>query len=148
MSATLADLRTITTPESYALEMPSFLARMAAAHGPIYKRDWGNGQTTVYLVGPEANRLVLHTHRDHFSHDLGWTPIVGDILGRGRLNIDDPDHARDRRLMNPAFAAYMDRYLPIMRRVDDLPVKSYPSPPTANAPAHRGGGVCAVWIAN
>lgn len=118
MSATLADLPTIAVPDSYPLEMPSLLARMAAEHGPIFKREWGGGQTTVYMVGPEANAFVLRTHRDHFSHDLGWTPIIGDILGRGLLNMDDPDHARDRRLMNPAFAAaYMERYLPIMRRV-------------------------------
>jgi cytochrome P450 len=118
MSATLNDLPTIAVPDTYALEMPSLLARLAGEHGPIFKRDWGNGQTTVYMVGPEANAFVLRTHRDHFSHDLGWTPIVGDVLGRGLLNMDDPEHAHARRLMNPAFsAAYVARYLPIMRRV-------------------------------
>lgn len=48
MSATLADLPTIAIPDSYALEMPSFLARMAAEHGPIFKRDWGGGQAMTY----------------------------------------------------------------------------------------------------
>ena len=68
--------------------------------------------------GPEANRFVLHTHRDHFSHDLGWSPTIGGMFEKGLLNTDDPEHARDRKMMNPAFAAsYMSRYLPIMSRV-------------------------------
>ncbi len=78
----------------------------------------GPGESIVYLVGPEANKLVLHTHRDCFSHDLGWTPIIGDFLGKGLLNTDDPVHAVHRRMMNPAFTmAYMSRYLPVMQRV-------------------------------
>lgn len=109
---------------SYAVEMPSLLARMYAEHGPIFRRPLGGemaaafGEWMVYMVGPEANRFVMHTHREHFSHDRGWTPVIGDVFERGLLNTDDPEHARQRRMMNPAFAiAYMGRYLPIMNRV-------------------------------
>jgi cytochrome P450 len=60
----------------------------------------------------------MRSHRDHFSHDLGWTPTLGGIFEKGLLNTDDPEHARQRKLMNPAFViAYMNRYLPIMNRV-------------------------------
>ncbi|MFI5272690.1 MAG: cytochrome P450 [Ktedonobacterales bacterium] len=118
MSASLADLPTITFPDSYELEMPSFLARAAAEHGPIFKHDWMPGQSTVYMVGPEANEFILRTHREHFSSDHGWTPVIGEIFGKGLINMDDPEHARDRKLMNPGFAiAFMSRYLPIMQRV-------------------------------
>lgn len=117
----------MTFPEDYtvyAVEMPTILARQYAEHGPIFRRRLGGemaaafGPWMVYMVGPDANRFVMHTHRAHFSHDLGWTPVIGDVFARGLLNTDDPEHARQRKMMNPAFAiAYMGRYLPIMNRV-------------------------------
>lgn len=118
MTKSIDDLPTIDTPANYAYTMPSYLARMAIEHGPIFRRRMDGGQSLVYMVGPEANKLILHTQRDSFSHDLGWTPIVGEFFGKGLLNMDDPPHSAHRRIMNPAFAiAYMARYLPIMRRV-------------------------------
>ncbi len=115
----------IALPDDYAEVLPSFLARMAERHGPIFRRRIVPDPTTppgeewiVYLVGPDANRMVMHTHRDHFSHDLGWTPLLAPFFARGLLNTDDPQHARDRKIMNPAFTiAYMERYLPAMHRV-------------------------------
>ena len=106
----------------YGGQLSPFLAGLALAHGPIFTFVPEAGphthQEVVYLVGPEANRFVLLTHREHFSHDLGWTPVIGDTLGRGLLNMDPPEHTRHRALMNPAFtAAFMDRYLPLMQRV-------------------------------
>lgn len=114
---TLADLPTITIPEDYQTRVGSFQAQMYVQHGPIFKAEWNHG-TVVYMVGPEANRFVLLEGRDAFSHDKGWTPVVGEMLGRGLLNMDGPDHSAQRKMMNPAFATdYMDRYLPIMNRV-------------------------------
>lgn len=113
-------------PESLD-QLPARLAAAAVTHGPIFATPanpeiWGDDPTgprhIVFMVGPEANQFILHTHRDHFSHDLGWTPLVGPLIGKGLLNMDGDEHARHRRLMNPAFTvAYMARYLPIMQRV-------------------------------
>ncbi|HEV2405664.1 MAG TPA: cytochrome P450, partial [Ktedonobacterales bacterium] len=114
----ISGLPTIETPPNYPFIMPAFLARMAVEKGPIFRRDLGNGQSLVYLIGPEANKLIMQAGRESFSHDLGWTPIVGEFFGKGLLNMDDPLHAEHRKMMNPAFAiAYMARYLPVMRRV-------------------------------
>ncbi|HKP51151.1 MAG TPA: cytochrome P450 [Chloroflexia bacterium] len=98
------------------------LARLAVEYGPIFGWRVGGGpaggQMRLMMVGPEANRFVMHTHRHHFSHDLGWTPILGEAFGQGLLNMDDPEHARHRKMWNPAFAsAYMGAYLPVMQRV-------------------------------
>src|SRR3989442_121237 len=106
----------------YSDQLSSFLAQLALTYGPIFtfvpQAGAHTGQEVVYLVGPEANRFVLLTHREHFSHDLGWTPVIGDTLGRGLLNMDTPEHTRHRALMNPAFTSvFMDRYLPLMQRV-------------------------------
>jgi cytochrome P450 len=115
----LADL---TETDLYSGEFPSVLARYALEHGPIFRQVVTEGpfagQDVVYLVGPEANRLVLYSQRDAFSHDKGWTPVIGDLMGRGLLNMDDPEHARHRKLWNPAFtSAYMETYLPLIQRV-------------------------------
>ncbi len=103
-------------------QFPSVLARHAQELGPVFRRHVTEGPyaraNVVYLVGPEANRFVLHTHRDSFSHDKGWTPVIGDLMGRGLLNMDDPEHAWHRKMWNPAFtSAYMETYLPLMQRV-------------------------------
>ena len=114
----------ITRLEDYPFTMPTLLAEAAQKLGPIFRARVGEqsqeafGEWVVFMVGPDANRLVMHSHRDHFSHDLGWSPTLGGMFEKGLLNTDDPEHARQRKLMNPAFAnAYMSRYLPIMNRV-------------------------------
>ena len=123
-SKSIADLPNVpvSNDEIMSGELPHLFARAAMTHGPILKhRIFGGemaGEEFVYMVGPEANQFVLHTHKQHFSHDLGWTPIVGESLGKGLLNMDDPEHARHRKMWNPAFtSAYMATYLPVMRRV-------------------------------
>src|SRR6266542_3321384 len=103
-------------------QLSPFLARLAAEHGPIFTfvpaGGPHRGQPVVYMVGPEANRFVFLSGREHFSHDLGWTPVVGETLGHGLLNMDPPEHTRHRALMNPAFtASFMAAYLPLMQRV-------------------------------
>jgi cytochrome P450 len=119
MPKTINDLPTVTFPaEDYPRDMPLYLAEVAERVGPIFRREWEPGRYVVYMVGPEANKCVLLTHRACFSHDLGWTPIIGEFLGKGLLNTDDPLHAVHRKMMNPAFTvAYMEHYLPIMERV-------------------------------
>src|SRR6266508_3604411 len=124
MARSIGELPTLTTGfEELQRGFPRILAEMAITHGPIFKRDFDqplpSGATRiVYLVGPEANRLVLHTHRGHFSNDKGWTPVLGPFFGRGLLNMDGDEWERHRKLMNPAFtAAYMARYLPVMAEV-------------------------------
>ncbi|MFL5800997.1 MAG: cytochrome P450 [Roseiflexaceae bacterium] len=123
MSKSLAELPAVrfSGDDIMAGRFPALQARMALEHGPIYKWVIDAGPDAgeyVFMVGPEANRFVMHTGREHFSHDLGWTPIIGDSLGKGLLNMDDPEHARHRKLWNPAFtSAYMETYLPVIQRV-------------------------------
>ena len=111
-----------------ALDISEEFARLAMKHGPIFA--WQGPETGLMrltMVGPEANRFVMHTHRHHFSHDLGWTPILGEAFGRGLLNMDDPEHARHRKMWNPAFAsAYMGAYLPVIERVIEEKTATWP----------------------
>ena len=108
----------VVMPPTFEDDLAPWTARMAQEHGPIFRVQYHEGYAPVFMVGPEANRFVLHTGRDHFSHEQGWTPIIGTILGRGILNMDGAEHNRDRKAMNPAFTiAYMSRYLPAMLSV-------------------------------
>lgn len=121
MSRGFPEIPTVECPDNVAWTgaFPSFLARTAVERGPIFRLALDDAASSpVFMVGPEANRFVLHTHREYFSHDRGWTPIVGEWLGHGLLNMDPPEHTRHRRMMNPAFtSAYLATYLPIMQRV-------------------------------
>ncbi len=67
-------------------EMPSRMAREAERIGPIFRWPLSGGADggfeIVFLIGAEANKMVFNTQREVFSHDKGWTPIVGDLLGQ------------------------------------------------------------------
>ena len=127
VAAPFEAIPTIPRPPDWGRELPRFLAGLALEHGPIFRIVWRPEFQPVYLVGPEANRFVLHTHRDHFSHERGWTPIIGPLFGRGILTMDGEEHARHRKMMNPAFTiAYMARYLPIMQRVIAARTRDWP----------------------
>jgi retinoid hydroxylase len=117
-----APLVEIAPGEAFTGNLPNILARHAQTVGPIFRRHFvfGGGEEfeIVYLVGAEANKLVFNTQREVFSHREGWTPIIGDLLGEGLLNMDNPAHARARKMWNPAFtSAYMAVYLPLMQRI-------------------------------
>ncbi len=106
------------------------MAQIALDHGPIFRvvPDSGPlaGSDVVYFVGPEASRFVLLTHREHFSNDLGWTPVLGEALGKGLANMDGPEHPRHRAMMSPAFTAEcVDRYLPVTRNVIEARTRSW-----------------------
>lgn len=111
--------------------LPAIMAQAAEQHGPIFR--WVSnavdeaGQTRISMIGPEANRFVMHTHRQQFSHAIGWSPMITDTFGQGLLNMDDPEHAVHRRMWNPAFAAsYMGAYLPIMQQVIETRTATWP----------------------
>lgn len=124
MTKTITNLpKVVITPQDQKRgRLPIVLAEAALKYGPIFRyvplHYNYKGDGYVYMVGPEANRFVLHSHRHHFSNDEGWTPIIGKSLGQGLLNMDDPEHAVHRKMCNPAFSrAYMERYIPLMQRV-------------------------------
>ena len=117
---TISDLPPVTLPNDYHTAPGRFLASMYEAHGPIFRATTLGGSDILYLVGPEANRFVLSTHRLQFSHRDGWNRTEGaaDILGEGLLFMDGDTHTDHRRILNPAFTAtQMDHYLPQMHEI-------------------------------
>jgi cytochrome P450 len=106
-------------PEDYQLRLAPLLAAAYEQHGPIFRAHYF-GREIVFLVGPEANRFVLVNSRQKFSNYIGWSTVfeVVELFGHGLLSMDGEEHARHRKMMNPAFTiSYMSRYLPLMHRI-------------------------------
>jgi cytochrome P450 len=68
--------------------------------GPVFRFEL-MGMRMVALLGPEANRLIMVTHRERFSHTLGYA-FVRKVLGDGLLFQDGEVHRQNRTLMTPA----------------------------------------------
>jgi cytochrome P450 len=112
--------------------VPTALARNAREHGPLFRYLINFGpdaqQEIIFLVGPEANKLVFHTERETFSHEMGWTPIIGDMMGKGLLTMDNPEWGRSRKMWNPAFTqAYIESYLPLVQRIIATQTATWPA---------------------
>lgn len=77
-----------------------FYWRRFERYGPIFKSCIA-GRKFAYLMGPEANRLVMSDQADHFSTRLGWR-FLEPLIGRGILLQDGQEHRATKRLMFPA----------------------------------------------
>jgi cytochrome P450 len=93
---------------------PRDLLWMYERYGPIV--GMGNGPFRfVYLLGPEANEFILSSGHDQFEWReafKGLIPVDGDTA---LVVSDGEDHARRRRLVQPAFGIrQVNGYLPII----------------------------------
>ena len=73
-------------------------------YGPVY-RSRVLGETSVTLLGPEANELVLFDQAKLFSSTHGWGPILGLLFPRGLMLLDFDEHRLHRRALSVAFKA-------------------------------------------
>ncbi len=78
--------------------------RMAGKYGLIY-RSRAFGETSVTMLGPEANELVLFDQTKLFSSTHGWESILGRLFPRGLMLMDFDEHRTHRRALSVAFKA-------------------------------------------
>src|SRR5467141_56486 len=76
--------------------------RMAAKHGLVY-RSRVLGETSITVLGPEANELVLFDQTKLFSSTYGWETILGRLFPRGLMLLDFDEHRLHRRALSVAF---------------------------------------------
>jgi cytochrome P450 len=76
--------------------------RMAAKYGLVY-RSRVLGETSISLLGPEANELLLFDQSKLFSSAHGWGPILGRLFPRGLMLLDFDEHRLHRRALSVAF---------------------------------------------
>jgi cytochrome P450 len=76
--------------------------RMAAKYGHIY-RNRILGETSITMLGPEANELLLFDQNRLFSSTHGWGTILGRLFPRGLMLLDFDEHRLHRRALSVAF---------------------------------------------
>jgi cytochrome P450 len=76
--------------------------RHARKYGLVY-RSHLFGETSLVLLGPEANELVLFDQAKLFSSTLGWGRILGLLFPRGLMLLDFDEHRLHRRALSVAF---------------------------------------------
>src|SRR6201991_4339618 len=79
-----------------------WVERAAASYGPVYRNNMF-GETSVTLLGPEANELLLFDQQRLFSSTHGWGSILGLLFPRGLMLLDFDEHRLHRRALSVAF---------------------------------------------
>src|ERR1700761_5766055 len=90
--------------------------RQAAKYGLVY-RSHIFGETSLVLLGPDANELVLFDQAKQFSSSHGWGRILGLLFPRGLMLLDFEEHRLHRRALSVAFkSGPMKSYLTALDR--------------------------------
>src|ERR1700716_4547880 len=76
--------------------------RQSAKYGLCY-RSHLFGETSLVMLGPDANELVLFDQAKQFSSTLGWGRILGLLFPRGLMLLDFEEHRLHRRALSVAF---------------------------------------------
>src|ERR1700716_463347 len=76
--------------------------RMAARYGSVY-RSRVLGETSISVLGPEANELVLFDQTKLFSSTHGWEIVLGRLFPRGLMLLDFDEHRLHRPALSVAF---------------------------------------------
>src|SRR5690349_464843 len=76
--------------------------RQSKKYGLVY-RSHIFGETSLSLLGPEANELVLFDQAKLFSSTHGWGRILGLLFPRGLMLLDFEEHRLHRRALSVAF---------------------------------------------
>src|SRR6202051_4087126 len=71
-------------------------------YGLVY-RSHLFGETSLVMLGPDANELVLFDQAKQFSSTLGWGRILGLLFPRGLMLLDFEEHRLHRRALSVAF---------------------------------------------
>src|SRR6202035_1391069 len=92
------------------------IERQAAKYGLVY-RSHLFGETSLVLLGPEANELVLFDQAKLFSSTLGWGRILGLLFPRGLMLLEFDEHRLHRKALSVAFkSGPMKSYLESLNR--------------------------------
>lgn len=80
-----------------------FLEQRRRLYGNVWKTRIG--VPAVLLLGPEANKSVMVTSRDCFSHKRGYgVTALAALFDGSLLFVDGDEHRRERGILQPAMA--------------------------------------------
>jgi len=78
------------------------IEKNAAKYGLCY-RSHLFGETSIVLLGPDANELVMFDQAKQFSSEHGWGRILGLLFPKGLMLRDFEEHRGHRRALSFAF---------------------------------------------
>lgn len=78
------------------------IEKNAAKYGLCY-RSHLFGETSIVLLGPDANELVMFDQAKQFSSEHGWGRILGLLFPKGLMLRDFEEHRVHRRALSFAF---------------------------------------------
>lgn len=94
-----------------------FAVERAERFGPVWRTHL-LGRPCAVLLGPEANRFILSSHRHLFSSRLGWGRPITSLIGGGLSLIDGLEHQRHRRMIQPVLhGQILGRYFDTMTQL-------------------------------
>jgi cytochrome P450 len=79
-----------------------FVERSAEKYGLVYRTHLF-GESSISLLGPEANELVMFDQAKQFSSTHGWNNILGRLFPRGLMLLDFDEHRAHRKALSVAF---------------------------------------------
>jgi len=78
-----------------------FLEQRYRAHGEVFRSCFGI--PVVFLVGPEANKHLMLSGREQYSHQQGYQQSAFGRVFAGSLALEDGEqHQHDRDILQPA----------------------------------------------
>lgn len=83
-------------------DVHAWLDRQYAQHGPVFRFRAPMGES-VFLLGPDANRLVFQNEDQLFSNFLAWDTIFNSLFDNNLLERDFANHKAHRRILQSAF---------------------------------------------
>ncbi len=86
----------------FLTDFHAWLNKQYHAYGPVFKfrTPFLNG---VYLIGPEANKLVFQNEGKLFSNHMAWAPQFESLFDNNLLQRDFKDHKTHRKILQQAF---------------------------------------------
>ncbi|KAI0714601.1 cytochrome P450 [Earliella scabrosa] len=85
-------------------------------YGNVWRIKGCLGEDSLEVADPKALQYIFHKSGYHFPKTAVARQVTREITGPGILFAQDADHARIRKIMNPAFtASQLKSFLPLFR---------------------------------
>lgn len=98
----------------FLTNLHGWLDKQYQAYGSVFKLCTP-AISGVYLIGPEANKLVLQNESMLFSNFLAWEPTLSTLFDNNLLQRDFTDHKVQRKILQQAFKrAAIDGHMELM----------------------------------
>ncbi len=111
----------------FATNSRKWLRDQHAQFGPVFKFRVFN-QEVVFLLGPEANRLIFQNEGKGFSNYLGYGPTIKNLLDDNVLALDFKHHKTTRKTLQAAFKRQaVEGHIELMNPMIQTAVAKWPA---------------------